>query len=173
MIKIALFIGIVVAIGWAIIVWMASRLQRMNEGLRQQEEDFVQKTLQSHHPVRSSSSPTEPAQAEDVISHTASPLSISPTPSGISYVLEYEKRLEAAGLLSQLSGDDLIVPGVHSKGRIVRLANNKQMAIIPEDSPVEWIDSALRLYDSVLIASAGQAKVLRRFEDFLADQLFH
>jgi len=82
-----------------------------------------------------------------------------------------EQKLDVAGLLAG-AGDSVSIPGSPVHGRLLRLRGEKTMLIAPQSADPAWLDSQLRQANYVCLAGEMGAKVIWRFEDFLADQLF-
>ena len=173
-----LILGIVAAVAWGIYLWVASRLQQISEKEAHAEDQFERELLTTFQPRQrpltdphaspvlsaADSMPVFPPPRQEPM-HEADPADFQP--------MEYEQRLELGGLLAPgMSGEDNPIPGLDQKARLVRLKNQKRMLIAPDNAPHEWVESALRMYEHVLLVERGQARVVRRFEDFLADQLF-
>ncbi len=85
----------------------------------------------------------------------------------------FEQRMEEAGLLQFSSAEDVALPGVEWKARLLRMKNFKKVLVLPAPLPPETLEKYLTAYDYILLAGTqGRGQILRRFENFLGDQLF-
>lgn len=165
MIKILLVAAMIIA-GLALIAyWFLTRLQRMNQSMAEQELDFERQTLSgldSH-----KDSPTTSVSPPDASG------SIEERNSGGFDAAMVERRLAAADLLDHGYSENIPIPGMQLAARLIRLKNAKTMVVVPEQAPPEWIESMLRLHECLItVGQNGQARILRRLEDFIAEQVF-
>ena len=90
---------------------------------------------------------------------------------GAMAVQSLEQKLDIAGLMAG-SPTPIPVPDIADRALLVRLKSQKSLLVAPPNAPASWLDQQLQVYDYVCIASPTRPRVLRRFEDFIADQMF-
>jgi hypothetical protein len=102
----------------------------------------------------------------------ATPLSSSaPSIEKTETVQDVEKRLYIAGTLKS-DGEPVAVPETPERASLVRLRNDKTMLIVPSSASASWIDNQIGRYDYICLPGKPQTRIVRRLEDFMADQIF-
>ena len=185
---------LVCAMAAGLIYWARLAVRRLNQKMADAEKNFEREVFMElasaskKHPDRRRDAPpvaSLPPQAvqPEAPEPVAEPTTVAPAPAPVPPSAAepnstpgfspgpWEQKLEVAGLLAS-SGEDMAVAGLEQRCRLLRLKNFKRMVLVPENCPAERIDALLQNYEYVVLTGATRARVLRRFEDFLADQLF-
>ncbi|MCX7011099.1 MAG: hypothetical protein NTW86_00790 [Candidatus Sumerlaeota bacterium] len=121
-------------------------------------------------PQQTSSMP-EVAPSPSVFEAPLSSLLSGGASTGAMAIQSLEQKLDIAGLLAG-TPTPIPVPDIDDRALLVRLRSQKSLLVAPASAPESWLDQQLQVYDYVCVASPTRPRVLRRFEDFIADQMF-